>query len=30
MLFGGYFISADGIPNWLIEFEYMSFFKYGW
>jgi len=30
MLFAGFFVSSDNIPAFLIEFQYMSFFKYGY
>lgn len=30
MLFAGFFVNQDNIPIWLIEFQYMSFFKYGY
>jgi len=30
MLFAGFFVSADKIPWWLKEFEYLSIFKYGY
>jgi ATP-binding cassette subfamily G (WHITE) protein 2 len=30
MLFAGYFVSPGQIPIWLVEFEYISFFKYGY
>mmetsp|Transcript_19658 Transcript_19658/g.18733 ORF Transcript_19658/g.18733 Transcript_19658/m.18733 type:complete len:216 (+) Transcript_19658:629-1276(+) len=29
MLFAGYFVNQDNIPVFLIEFMYISFFKYG-
>jgi ABC-type multidrug transport system permease subunit len=29
MLFAGYFINQASIPNYMYEFEYISFFKYG-
>jgi ABC-type multidrug transport system permease subunit len=29
MLFAGFFIQQDSIPPYLYEFEYISFFKYG-
>jgi ABC-2 type transporter len=30
MLFAGFFVNQDNIPVWLIEFQYLSFFKYGY
>lgn len=30
MLFAGFFVNQDNIPIWLIEFQYLSFFKYGY
>lgn len=30
MLFAGFFVTQDNIPIWLIEFQYISFFKYGY
>ena len=30
MLFAGFFVNQDNIPKWLIEFQYLSFFKYGY
>lgn len=30
MLFAGFFVNQDNIPIWLIEFQYISFFKYGY
>jgi ABC-type multidrug transport system permease subunit len=30
MLFAGFFVSTDNIPNFLKEFEYLSIFKYGY
>mmetsp|Transcript_108594 Transcript_108594/g.150156 ORF Transcript_108594/g.150156 Transcript_108594/m.150156 type:complete len:181 (+) Transcript_108594:956-1498(+) len=30
MLFAGFFVNQDNIPIWLIEFQYMSIFKYGY
>ena len=30
MMFGGFFVSLDNIPNFLIEFEYISIFKYSY
>lgn len=30
MLFAGFFVSADNIPWYLKEFEYLSIFKYGY
>jgi hypothetical protein len=29
MLFAGFFVSANQIPLFLKEFEYLSIFKYG-
>ena len=29
MLFAGYFVSSSQIPYFLLEFEYISVFKYG-
>lgn len=30
MLFAGFFVNQNNIPIWLIEFQYLSFFKYGY
>jgi ABC-2 type transporter len=30
MLFAGFFVNQSNIPVWLIEFQYLSFFKYGY
>ena len=30
MLFAGFFVNQENIPVWLIEFQYLSFFKYGY
>ena len=30
MLFAGFFVNQSNIPIWLIEFQYLSFFKYGY
>lgn len=30
MLFAGFFVNQDNIPVFLIEFQYLSFFKYGY
>jgi hypothetical protein len=30
MLFAGFFVNQDQIPVWLIEFQYLSIFKYGY
>lgn len=30
MLFAGFFVNQDNIPIWLIQFQYLSFFKYGY
>ena len=30
MLFAGFFVNQDNIPKFLIEFQYLSFFKYGY
>ena len=30
MLFAGFFVSSDNIPIFLIEFQYISFFKYSY
>jgi len=30
MLFAGFFVSQDNIPKFLIEFQYLSIFKYGY
>ena len=30
MLFAGFFVNQSNIPKFLIEFQYMSFFKYGY
>lgn len=30
MLFAGFFVNQNNIPVWLIEFQYLSFFKYGY
>lgn len=30
MLFSGFFVNQANIPFWLIEFQYLSFFKYGY
>lgn len=30
MLFAGFFVNQENIPIWLIEFQYLSFFKYGY
>ena len=30
MLFAGFFVNQDNIPKWLIEFQYLSIFKYGY
>lgn len=30
MLFAGFFVNQDQIPKFLIEFQYMSIFKYGY
>lgn len=30
MLFAGFFVNQDNIPVWLIEFQYLSIFKYGY
>jgi len=30
MLFAGFFVNQDQIPNYLIEFQYLSIFKYGY
>lgn len=30
MLFAGFFVNQENIPVWLIEFQYLSIFKYGY
>ena len=30
MLFAGFFVNQNNIPVFLIEFQYLSFFKYGY
>lgn len=30
MLFAGFFVNQDNIPVYLIEFQYLSIFKYGY
>ena len=30
MLFAGFFVNQNKIPIWLIEFQYVSVFKYGY
>ena len=30
MLFAGFFVNQDQIPKFLIEFQYLSIFKYGY
>jgi len=30
MLFAGFFVNQENIPKWLIEFQYLSIFKYGY
>lgn len=30
MLFAGFFVNQNNIPKFLIEFQYLSFFKYGY
>lgn len=30
MLFAGFFVNQNNIPIWLIEFQYLSIFKYGY
>ena len=30
MLFAGFFVNQDNIPWFLIEFQYLSIFKYGY
>jgi len=30
MLFAGFFVNQENIPIWLIQFQYLSFFKYGY
>ena len=30
MLFAGFFVNQSNIPIFLIEFQYLSFFKYGY
>jgi hypothetical protein len=30
MLFAGFFVNQSNIPIWLIQFQYLSFFKYGY
>ena len=30
MLFAGFFVATSQIPVWLLEFEYLSIFKYGY
>jgi len=30
MLFAGFFVNQASIPVWLIEFQYLSIFKYGY
>lgn len=30
MLFAGFFVNQDNIPKFLIEFQYLSIFKYGY
>jgi ATP-binding cassette subfamily G (WHITE) protein 1 len=30
MLFTGFFISQESIPQWLLPFKYLSVFRYGY
>ena len=30
MLFAGFFVNQENIPKFLIEFQYLSIFKYGY